>query len=166
MLNSPAFESRKRLPRMGLPRYSFIILQCFQTNSDTVWAIINHSQCSALAQLSSACSSLAYKTFKINSIMKLISVNYAVLEGEEEGKQFPETSEGFLLTLPPPASFGRRHFTLIVYLPQKWVVVSILRPKSEHSSVSDIPAATGGGTAHAPHKALQMVVFNCSQGFS
>lgn len=43
MLNSPAFESLKRLPRMGLPHYSFIILQSFQTNSDTVWVIINHS---------------------------------------------------------------------------------------------------------------------------
>lgn len=86
---------------MGLPCYSFIILQSFQTNSDTIWVIINHSQCSAPAQLSSACSSLAYETFKINSIAKLISVNYAILEGEEEGKQFPETSGGFLLTLPP-----------------------------------------------------------------
>lgn len=98
--------------------------------------------------------------------MKFISVNYAILEGEEEGKQFPETSGGFLLILPPTASFGRRHFTLIVCLPQKGVVVSILHPKSEHSGVSDIPAATGGGTAHAPHKALQMVVFNRSRGFS
>lgn len=111
MLNSPAFESWKRLPRTGLPRYSFIILQSFQTNSDTVWVIINHSQCSAPAQLSSACSSLAYKTFKINSIAKFISVNYAILEGEEEGKKFPETSEGFLLTLPPqrPSGEGTSH---------------------------------------------------------
>lgn len=151
---------------MGLPCYSFIILQSFQTNSDTIWVIINHFQRSAPAQLSSACSSLSYKTFKINSIAKLISVNYAILEGEEEGKQFPETSGGFLLTLPPPpAPSRRRHFMLIIYLPQKWVVVSILHPKSEHRGMSDIPAATGGGTMHALHKALQMVVFNCSQGF-
>lgn len=115
MLNSPAFESCTRLPRMGLPRYSFIILQSFQTNSDTIWVIINCSQHSAPAQLSSACSSLAYKAFKINSIAKFISVNYAILEEEEEGKQFPEASGGFLLTPSPPASFRRRHFTLIIF---------------------------------------------------
>lgn len=100
MPNSPAFESHKRLPRMGLPRYSFIILQSCQANSDTIWVIINCSQRSAPAQLSSACSSLAYKTFKINGIMKITSVNYAILEGEEEGKQFPATSGGFLLPFP------------------------------------------------------------------
>lgn len=101
MLNSPAFESCKGLPRVGLPRYSFITPQSFQTHSDTTWVIINCSQHSAPAQSSSECSSLAHETFQIHSIAKFVSVNYAILEGEEEGKQFPETSGGFLLTLPP-----------------------------------------------------------------
>lgn len=35
MLNSLAFESFKHLPRVGLPRYSFIILQSFQTLTQT-----------------------------------------------------------------------------------------------------------------------------------
>lgn len=79
-LNSPAFESLKLLPRMGLPHYSFIILQPFQTRSDTVWVIINHCERSVPAQLRSACSSLADKTFKTKCAVTLISVEYVVVE--------------------------------------------------------------------------------------
>lgn len=165
MLNSPAFESQTCLPRTGLPCYGFIILQSFQPNSDTIWVIINRSQRSAPAQSSSACSSLACEGFKINSTASLFLLIVLFWKEKRKESNFQNLVEVFFSPFPQHPS-GEGTSTLVVSLPQKWVVVSILCSKSECSGVSNIPAATGGGTAHAPHKALQMVVFNSSQGSS
>jgi len=100
-VNSPAFESHKYLPRTGLPHYSFIILQSFQTNSDTLWVIINHSQCSAPAHLSSASSSLAYKTFKINSMQSLFLSVVLFWKQKRKESNFQRLVGVFFSPFPP-----------------------------------------------------------------
>lgn len=133
MLNSPAFESQKGLPRTGLPRSSFIIPECSEPRSDPVGVIINCSH-TALLQLGT-------QTFGINSTEELISLNYTILEGEEEGKQFPEMWGGFLLTLPP---LGRRSFTPTVELPHNGLCFQSSLPKGGSDPCSTQPSGVLG----------------------
>lgn len=139
------------MPGTGLPHYSFIILQPFQTNSDTIWVIINCSQRSAPAQSSSACSSLAHETLRINSIAKFISVNYAILEGEEEGKQFPETSGGSLLTLPPQRPLGEGTLRSPCIFPRSglWFQFCIPKANTAACQMSPLPWEEAQHMLHA-----------------
>lgn len=95
MLNSPAFESRECLPRMGLPRSSFIIPQCSQPRSDPIWVIINCSQHSP------ACSSLAHRPSKLTALRSLFLLIMLFWKEERKESNFQRRCGGFLLTLPP-----------------------------------------------------------------
>lgn len=125
MLNSPAFESRKCLPRTGLPRSSFIIPPCSQPHSDPVWVIINCSQHSP------ACSSLAHRPPKLTAPRSLFLLIRLFWKEERKESNF-QRRVGVFFSPFPPLSILRGGFTPTMELPQKWVVVSILHPQSEH----------------------------------
>lgn len=147
MLNSPAFESRKCLPRMGLPRSSFIIPQRSQPRSDPVWVIINCSQHS---------SSLAHRPSKLTALRSLFLLMTLFWKEKRKESNF-QRRVGVFFSPFPPASFGRRRFTPTVELPQQWAVPSILHPQREHRSLlpgeqpSPAPhTASGGGGDSVP----------------
>lgn len=145
-LNSPAFESRECLPRMGLPRSSFIIPQRSQPRSDPIWVIINSSQHSP------ACSSLAHRPSKLTALRSLFLLIMLFWKEERKESNFQSRCGGFLLTLPPrhPSGEGASHPPWS--FPRKGLWFQFCVPK-----VNTDPCCQGRRPSPAPHTALGVV---------